>query len=81
MKDRHREKFSKLKNELAEWRDSTLANVVSTKVSAGKHAPYADTFEQFARGMLATGTSASSCVDKVLRCANFFWKARQGKPL
>ena len=64
-----------------EWRDSTLANVVSTKVSAGKRSPYTDTFEQFARGMLATGTSASTCVDTVARCVNFFLEGKARKPL
>jgi hypothetical protein len=76
MKERHRDKFKELKDQVVEWRDNTLAEVVSTKVWAGKHAPFTGPFEHFSRGMLATGTSASTCVDTVTRCRNCFLKGK-----
>ena len=55
LRERHQDKVSKLRDDMVVWRDSALAGVVRTKVSDGKHAPYTDDFEQFARGLLATG--------------------------
>jgi hypothetical protein len=71
MKDRHRAKVEKLTTEIIEWRDSTLAQVVSTKVSKRKSAPFTEDFEHCSRGMLATGVGAQVCVDAFQRVSDF----------
>jgi hypothetical protein len=71
MKERHRAKVEKLTTEIIEWRDSTLAQVVSTKVSKRKPAPFTEDFEHCSRGMLATGVGAQVCVDAFERVSDF----------
>jgi hypothetical protein len=73
LKQRHKGKAEKLTTEMVEWRDSALAQVISTKASKRKPAPFTEDFEYCPRGMLATGFGTQVRVGAFQRVSDFIF--------